>query len=107
MRGGRRCGRRDLVVHALIRDGYGPDTGEGPRFGLIVSTAVGNAVVRHRIARRLRHVAAQYVDDIPRATSVVLRALPTAATATSAQLDEQVRSGLRKLGAVEGPGTVR
>ncbi len=105
MRGGRRCGRRDLVVHAVTEDLLVAE--HGPRFGLIVSTAVGNSVVRHRVSRRLRHIAARYVDRMDPGTSVVLRALPGSADATSAQLDGQVRSGLRKLGVLEDTAPCR
>lgn len=104
MRGGRRCGRRDLVVHARIEDGPALYGDAGPRFGLIVSKAVGNAVVRHRVSRRLRHIAAAYVGQLPPEASVVLRALPGAATASTAGLDGQVRSGLSKLGVLPQAG---
>ena len=112
MRGGRRCGRHDVVVHinapprfvgsgALSDDspvlGLVPDPA-GPRFGLIVSTAVGNAVIRHRVARRLRHVAGGLAGDIDPAADIVLRALPGAATATSSDLQAQIESALKKLG---------
>ncbi len=108
MRAGRRCGRRDVVVHFLGRDAQGAAADGSadeiavprPRVGLIVSTAVGNSVVRHRVSRRLRHVSARYLRRLPDGASVVLRALPGAATATSAQLDEQIGSALRKLGAL-------
>lgn len=69
----------------------------GPRFGLIVSKAVGPAVVRHRVARRLRHICAGVIDELPGAANVVIRALPGAAEADSAELDRQLRSALRKL----------
>ena len=69
----------------------------GPRFGLIVSKAVGNAVVRHRVARRLRHMCADAAGELPTAVDVVIRALPGAATADSAELDRQLRSALRRL----------
>jgi ribonuclease P protein component len=104
VRRGQRIGRRDLVVHALthryddVADGDSLVRGGGPRFGLIVSKAVGNAVVRHRVARRLRHMCAQVVDELPIGTDVVIRALPGAATADSAELLRQLRTGLRKLG---------
>lgn len=102
VRRGRRQGRRDLVVHARERDqsesvvSYG-----GPRFGLVVSKAVGPAVIRHRVARRLRHICGSLVDSIPPNTDVVLRALPGAATAGSHELEKQVRSGLVRLGLLE------
>lgn len=104
VRRGQRIGRRDLVVHALrhgyddVADGDSLVRVGGPRFGLIVSKAVGNAVVRHRVARRLRHMCAQVVDELPVGTDVVIRALPGAATADSVELLRQLRTGLRKLG---------
>lgn len=98
VRRGRRQGRRDLVVHALERDRseFVVSVG-GPRFGLVVSKAVGPAVIRHRVARRLRHICAGLVDLLPSNTDVVLRALPGAATAESGELERQIRSGLARL----------
>ncbi len=69
----------------------------GPRFGLIVSKAVGTAVIRHRVARRLRHICAGVIDDLPDSADIVIRALPGAASASSAELDRQLRSALHKL----------
>ncbi|WP_084460856.1 ribonuclease P protein component [Nocardia kruczakiae] len=120
VRRGRRVGRRDIVVHVVVSpasaDMRSDDAGRsddaalsdsaaarslarfgGPRFGLIVSKAVGTAVVRHRVARRLRHICAGVVADLPAEADVVIRALPGAATATSAELDQQLRSALRKM----------
>ncbi len=112
MRGGRRCGRHDVVVHISApprfvgsgvlqagrpADGSVPDP-TGPRVGLMVSTAVGNAVIRHRVARRLRHVASNLVVGVDPAIDIVLRALPGAATATSGDLQDQIGSALKKLG---------
>ncbi len=87
--------RDPVTTGSLVRVG-------GPRFGLIVSKAVGSAVVRHRVARRLRHMCATIVDELPADTDVVIRALPGAATADQAELARQVRSGLRKLGLTSG-----
>ncbi|WP_241383552.1 ribonuclease P protein component [Rhodococcus sp. CH91] len=107
VRRGRRQGRRDLVVHVLERDrsDFLVSVG-GPRFGLVVSKAVGPAVIRHRVARRLRHICAALVDDLPADTDIVLRALPGAATAESRDLDKQVRSGLARLGVLDSPAPV-
>ena len=55
-----------------------------PRFGLIVSKAVGGAVVRNRVKRRLRALAAGLIDESS-AMTVVVRALPSA-TAESPEL---------------------
>ncbi|MGZ6778056.1 MAG: ribonuclease P protein component, partial [Mycobacterium sp.] len=51
---GVRAVQPDIVVHARRSDE--PDQ-DGPRVGLVVSKAVGNSVQRHRVSRRLRHVA--------------------------------------------------
>ena len=76
----------------------------GPRFGLIVGKTVGNAVVRHRVSRRLRHICAGAVATTPAEFDVVIRALPGAASASSAELAAQFHSGLRKLAPRLGVG---
>lgn len=104
MRRGRRTGRSDLVVHAVAREDQDiASTVHGPRFGLIVSKAVGPAVTRHRVARRLRHICTDVTGELPATTDVVIRALPGAATSSSADLLVQLRSGLKKLGLLEAP----
>lgn len=98
VRRGRRAARRDVVVHALANAQADRLIGEpGPRFGLVVSKAVGPAVIRHRVARRLRHICVGLCSEVSEGTHVVIRALPGAATASSRELDGQLRSGLRKL----------
>ncbi|ABG95467.1 MULTISPECIES: ribonuclease P protein component [Rhodococcus] len=98
VRRGRRMGRRDLVVHAFDRAQADELVSSGgPRFGLVVSKAVGPAVIRHRVARRLRHICIDLVDVVPRGTDVVIRALPGAATASSRDLEKQLRAGLLRL----------
>lgn len=75
----------------------------GPRFGLVVSKAVGNAVTRHAVSRRLRHVAGRLLDDaqvrelFSPSMSIVLRALPAAASASSQELERDVQHALRRL----------
>lgn len=76
----------------------------GPRFGLIVSKAVGNAVIRHRVARRLRHMCAQVQAELPAEADIVIRALPGSAAADSDDLLRQLRAALRKLGLTERAG---
>lgn len=114
-RHGRRAGRTHVIVHlrrpdpgpALAAPGSGGRSSApassvgGVRVGLVVSKSVGVAVVRHRVSRRLRHVAAALVGSLPPGTDVVLRALPAAAGASSVDLAADVRSGLVRLGALE------
>lgn len=101
---GRRAGTRTVVVHLLDRS-TGPDAGiahqGGPRVGLIVSKAVGNAVIRHRTSRRLRHVCAGLFDLMPTTTDLVVRALAPAGAASSSDLERDVRKALRRLGVTD------
>lgn len=96
------------MVHASERGATGSSdplvSVDGPRFGLVVSKAVGPAVIRHRVARRFRHICAGLVDVVPVDTDVVIRALPGSATASSRELDKQLRSVLRKLDLLAGEG---
>src|SRR5438128_1797374 len=95
---GSKTGRPLLVGHLLVRAGVD----EPPRIGLTVSRAVGPAVVRNRVKRRLRHLAAGYLQSLPEGSLLVLRANPQAATASQADLAAElgpiVRSLLRRQG---------
>ena len=51
------------------------------RVGFVVAKAVGTAVTRKRVRRRLRHLAAAQLPGTPAAIDVVVRALPRSATA--------------------------
>ncbi|WP_197319547.1 ribonuclease P protein component [Saccharomonospora sp. NB11] len=92
MRGGVRCGRRRLVLHARVE----PD--QPRKAGFVVSKAVGNSVVRHRVTRRLRHLVAQRLGTLPEGSALVVRALPAAAAASSAELGADLDAALRRLG---------
>ncbi len=87
-----------LAGHLWVR----ADVDEPPRIGFIVSRAVGQAVVRNKVKRRLRHLVAGYLHSLPRGSLLVLRANPQAATARqvelAAELDVVVRALLRRQG---------
>jgi ribonuclease P protein component len=61
----------------------------------VVSRAVGGSVVRHRVARRLRHLVRARLADLPPGARLVVRALPPAADASSSVLGDDLDSGLR------------
>lgn len=84
----------DLVVHALRTDAV---TDAGPKVGLVVTKSVGTAVQRHRVARRLRHVARAVLDDLDPADRVVIRALPSSRYTISPRLEQQLRLALQRL----------
>ncbi|MEV7429511.1 ribonuclease P protein component [Nocardioides sp. NPDC092400] len=93
-RAGERAGSRTLVVHLWtpVGDADGP-----PRVGFVVSKAVGNAVVRNRVKRRLRHLAREHVSSLPGSAVLVVRALPAAAGASYDALAEDLARGLRRV----------
>jgi ribonuclease P protein component len=71
--GGSRSGSRLIVVHANSTDAR---AGQPPRVGLVVSKAVGNAVVRNRTKRVLRALMSARVSQLPAGVDVVVRANP-------------------------------
>ena len=91
-----RAGSRTLMVHVYQRDDVVIQG--GPRFGLVVSKQVGNAVTRHAVSRKLRNVVVQreLVDKLGRSFDVVIRALPPAGAATSDELVRDLEKALDK-----------
>ena len=93
VRGGRRAGRRTLVVHLSRARTEAPT-----RVGFVVSKAVGNSVVRNRVKRQLRHIASDRIGTLPSGSSLVVRANPAAAGAKTlaADFDSALTSLLRQ-----------
>ena len=79
VRGGRRAGRGTVVVHLLLDE---PAQASTARAGFVVSKAVGNAVVRNKVRRRLRHLVRPRLAELPAGARLVVRALPAAASAS-------------------------
>jgi ribonuclease P protein component len=67
------------------------------RVGFVVSKAVGNAVCRHRVTRRLRHLVRDRIGTLAPGYALVIRALPAAAGATSSELGADLDGALRRL----------
>jgi len=101
--GGTRSGSRLIVVHANSTDAR---AGQPPRVGLVVSKAVGNAVVRNRSKRVLRALMSNRIDRLPEGVDLVIRAksdLPgTPTAALGRDLDTLLTTVLRRVTSQEG-----
>ncbi|KAB1949326.1 ribonuclease P protein component [Micromonospora sp. ALFpr18c] len=101
VRGGRRAGRGAVVVHLTVPATIDPSTVTSPepardadaeqssastRAGFVVSKAVGNAVVRNQVRRRLRALTRDRLAALPAGSTLVVRALPAAAEASYPRL---------------------
>ncbi|MFZ2510156.1 MAG: ribonuclease P protein component [Gordonia sp. (in: high G+C Gram-positive bacteria)] len=99
---GVRVSARDVLVSVAPLPAVWPDPSGvrpdivifgGPRLGLIVSKKVGDAVTRHAVARRLRHAFVATRDRLPAVDAyVVVRARPSAATASAVDFERQLGS---------------
>jgi ribonuclease P protein component len=85
LRSGRRAGGAAVAAALLLPAGAVP-TDAGPKVGFVVSRAVGSAVVRNRVKRRLRELMRRRVAWLPGGCLLVLRAHPAAAGARQADL---------------------
>ena len=93
IRSGRRAGSRTLVVHV-----YDADEPTIPaRIGFVVSKAVGKAVTRNRVKRRLRHLARERLSALPGSCVLVVRALPAAAAASYEELGSDLDRCLERV----------
>lgn len=54
---------------------------QNPRCGLIINKSVGNSVVRHNVARKIRHIISANLTSLPAGSLLVVRALPASNTA--------------------------
>jgi ribonuclease P protein component len=70
--------------------------------GFVVSKAVGNAVVRNRVKRRLRHLAREHVSSLPGSAVLVVRALPASSSAAHSELGADLARGLGRVGVPAG-----
>lgn len=99
VRRGRRAGSPTLVVHLWLDD----DAAPGPaRAGFTVGKSVGEATVRNRVKRRLRHLTREHLhslEELPGRAALVVRALPAAAGASYAELGSDLARSLERVSA--------
>ena len=97
VRRGSRGTSRAVTVHLAAPEPAGA-TDTSPRVGFVVARAVGPAVARNRVRRRLRHLLRDRLTSLPAASSVVVRAHPAAAglpsPALAADLDRALEQAL-------------
>jgi ribonuclease P protein component len=78
------------------------ESGTDARFGVIVSKKVGTAVRRNLVRRRIKAVGHEIVNDGAQGFDLVVRALPSAATADFPSLRDEVRRAAER--GARGPG---
>jgi len=91
VRQGRRIGTANTVLH--IR----PTDHDEARFGFIVTKAVGNAVTRNLVRRRLRAVCRDILPAVASGSDVVIRALPGSDTVDWVSLHDEIAAGVGKV----------
>lgn len=79
------------MAHALTES-----TRPTVRVGFVVSKAVGNAVVRNRVKRRMRGVSAELIRNHC-GLDLVFRALPAAADASYDELHREMHTCLTRI----------
>ena len=87
----RRAASSSLVVH------LGSSDATLPRVGFVVSKAVGTAVTRNLVKRRLRHLVRERLSVLPSDALLVVRALPAAAGASYADLGRDLDAALGRV----------
>ncbi|WP_309620897.1 ribonuclease P protein component [Salinibacterium sp.] len=100
VRSGRRVVSPNVVVYVLSRVTIGPDRVGPSRCGFIVTKAVGNAVIRNTVRRRLREACRAVLPTLNGSTDIVIRALPgspeVAWATLQAELTESINRGVMK-----------
>jgi ribonuclease P protein component len=91
---------------AAADDGPVPDRPRTARVGFVVGRTVGNAVRRHEVSRRLRHLIRDRLGRLQPGDRVVIRANPAAGGRTSADLGADIDRALARLCTVEASATV-
>jgi ribonuclease P protein component len=96
VRTGARAGRPTVVGHLLVR-ADGLHEAEPARVGFVVSRAVGPAVTRNRVKRRLRELMRGYLHCLPGGSLLVVRANAAAAHASQPDLAADLDSVISRL----------
>ena len=85
-----------MVVHLWTPPAQPTSAPARPRVGFVVSRAVGPAVTRNLVKRRLRHLCRDRLHVLPPGSMLVVRALPGAASAGYEELGRELDRCLAK-----------
>jgi ribonuclease P protein component len=91
---GHRVTTPSLVLYLLTHN----DFAEAPQFGLIVNKSIGGSVIRHRVARHIRHALRERISSFPNNTQIVVRVLKESKS-YFVDLDEALTRAAKKVGA--------
>jgi ribonuclease P protein component len=89
----RQRGRRTATANLTIYRGQGSPQGERPLVGITVSTAVGNAVVRNKIKRRIAACMHELAPADP-AVRLLIVARPSTVSAAYTDLHAELARAL-------------
>ncbi|MEV8338146.1 ribonuclease P protein component [Leucobacter sp. NPDC077196] len=92
VRAGRRVGGALCITHAVLRS---PEA--EARFGFIISKAVGNAVTRNLVRRRMKSIVDERIHAGMTGIDVVFRALPACAEASFTELRREINRALDRV----------
>ena len=90
-----------MVVHLWTSPAQHGAAPAAPRIGFVVSRAIGPAVTRNLVKRRLRHLSRDRLDALPPGSMLVVRALPGAASASYEELGHELDRCLVKVSTAE------
>ncbi len=96
VRTGNRVGGAYCITYVVPHSLEGTET-TPVRFGYIISKAVGNAVTRNLVRRRMKSITDELIADGECCRDVVFRALPAAATCSYTELQREIRRSYAKL----------
>lgn len=97
VRSGRRVGGAFCITHAVLHVEAAP-----ARFGFIVSKAVGTAVTRNLVRRRLKAIVERRLHQGFGGADVVFRVLPAAAAAPFTELELEISRSLDRIERLAG-----
>lgn len=83
-------------THPLVVILVSKEPDDEKRIGIIVGKAVGNAVMRNLVKRRIRSIADEFIQQFNRNAEILIIAKPPIASADFSQIRQALLDGMRK-----------